>query len=119
MELSALAAEGMYDGKVPAAGIVTGIGRVNGVECMIVANDVRFPGFVYIALFLLRSLQEFELIPIIGLAHRLRSRADRITRSPSRSTSARRKSPRRTNSRASTSVSLSRRLSDLGQMGST
>ena len=31
----------MYDGKVPAAGIVTGIGRVNGVECMIVANDVR------------------------------------------------------------------------------
>lgn len=41
LELSALAAEGMYDGKVPAAGIVTGIGRVNGVECMIVANDVR------------------------------------------------------------------------------
>jgi hypothetical protein len=31
----------MYDGKVPAAGIVTGIGRVNGIECMIVANDVR------------------------------------------------------------------------------
>lgn len=41
LELSALAADGMYDGKVPAAGIVTGIGRVNGVECMIVANDVR------------------------------------------------------------------------------
>ena len=47
LELSALAAEGMYDGKVPAAGIVTGIGRVNGVECMIVANDVRSQAFLH------------------------------------------------------------------------
>lgn len=30
LELSSLAGEGMYDGKVPAGGIVTGIGRVNG-----------------------------------------------------------------------------------------
>lgn len=40
LELSALAAHGMYEGEdVPAAGIVTGIGTVEGVMCMIVAND--------------------------------------------------------------------------------
>ncbi|GAA6052056.1 hypothetical protein JCM3770_002343 [Rhodotorula araucariae] len=47
LELSALAAEGMYDGKVPGAGIVTGIGRVNGVECMVVANDATVKGGSY------------------------------------------------------------------------
>ena len=39
LELSALAAEGMYDDEVPAAGIVTGVGRVDGQPVMIVAND--------------------------------------------------------------------------------
>lgn len=40
LELSALAAHGVYDGEdVPSAGIVTGIGQVEGVACMIVAND--------------------------------------------------------------------------------
>jgi 3-methylcrotonyl-CoA carboxylase beta subunit len=40
LELSALAAHDMYgDEDVPAAGIVTGIGTVEGVMCMIVAND--------------------------------------------------------------------------------
>src|SRR5690554_7617733 len=39
LELGAFAAWGMYSGDVAAAGIVTGIGRVSGVECMIVAND--------------------------------------------------------------------------------
>lgn len=40
LELSALAAHGVYEGEdVPAAGIVTGIGTVEGVMCMIVAND--------------------------------------------------------------------------------
>ena len=38
--MSQLAAYDLYgDEEVPAAGIITGIGRVNGVECMIVAND--------------------------------------------------------------------------------
>src|SRR5580698_3911041 len=36
LELSQLAAYGMYDGEVPGAGIVTGIGRVSGRECVIV-----------------------------------------------------------------------------------
>ncbi|CAN5740223.1 carboxyl transferase domain-containing protein [soil metagenome] len=39
LELSPLAAEGMYDDEVPSAGIVTGVGRVDGQPVMIVAND--------------------------------------------------------------------------------
>ena len=47
LELSQLAAFGMYDGEVPGAGIVTGIGRVSGVECVIVANDATVKGGTY------------------------------------------------------------------------
>ncbi|RLN58565.1 hypothetical protein BBJ29_008099 [Phytophthora kernoviae] len=39
LELSPLAADGVYETDVPSAGIVTGIGRINGVECMILGND--------------------------------------------------------------------------------
>src|SRR5581483_4307392 len=39
LELSPLAANEMYDGEAPAAGIVTGIGRVRQRECLIIAND--------------------------------------------------------------------------------
>ncbi|WMS88263.1 carboxyl transferase domain-containing protein [Pleionea litopenaei] len=47
LELSQLAAYDMYDNQVPSAGIITGIGRVNGVECMIVANDATVKGGTY------------------------------------------------------------------------
>jgi 3-methylcrotonyl-CoA carboxylase beta subunit len=47
LELSALAAYGMYDGKAHGAGIVTGIGRVSGHEVMIVANDATVKGGSY------------------------------------------------------------------------
>ncbi len=47
LELSQLAAFGMYDDEVPAAGIITGIGRVSGRECMIVANDATVKGGTY------------------------------------------------------------------------
>ena len=47
LELSPLAAYGMYDGSVPAAGIVTGIGRVSGKEVVIVANDATVKGGTY------------------------------------------------------------------------
>ncbi len=47
LELSQLAAYGMYDNQVPAAGIITGIGRVSGRECMIVANDATVKGGTY------------------------------------------------------------------------
>jgi 3-methylcrotonyl-CoA carboxylase beta subunit len=47
LELSPLAADGMYDGAVPSAGIVTGVGRVSGRECVIVANDATVKGGTY------------------------------------------------------------------------
>jgi 3-methylcrotonyl-CoA carboxylase beta subunit len=47
LELSQLAAFGMYAGEVPAAGIVTGIGRVLGRECVVVANDATVKGGTY------------------------------------------------------------------------
>lgn len=48
LELSALAGHGVYDGEdVPAGGIITGIGTVEGVNCMIVANDSTVKGGTY------------------------------------------------------------------------
>ncbi len=47
LELSPLAATGMYDDAVPAAGVVTGIGRVEGRECVVVANDATVKGGTY------------------------------------------------------------------------
>src|SRR4051812_45288440 len=47
LELSPLAATGMYDDAVPSAGIVTGIGRVSGRECVVVANDATVKGGTY------------------------------------------------------------------------
>jgi acetyl-CoA carboxylase carboxyltransferase component len=47
LECSPLAAYDMYDGEAPAAGIVTGIGRVSGREAMIVANDATVKGGTY------------------------------------------------------------------------
>src|ERR1700749_3870126 len=39
LELSPLAADGLYNGDAPSAGIITGVGRVSGRECVIVTND--------------------------------------------------------------------------------
>src|SRR5258708_12793500 len=47
LELSAFAAHGMYDGAVPAAGIVTGIGHIRGRECVVIANDSTVKGGTY------------------------------------------------------------------------
>lgn len=47
LEIAPLAADGMYDDECPAAGIITGIGRVSGRECMIVANDATVKGGTY------------------------------------------------------------------------
>ena len=47
LELSPLAAGGKHDNEVPAAGIVTGVGRVSGRECVIVANDSTVKGGTY------------------------------------------------------------------------
>ncbi len=47
LELSPLAADGMYDGAAPGAGLVTGIGRVSGREVLLIANDVTVKGGTY------------------------------------------------------------------------
>ena len=47
LELSQLAAYGLYGNEVPSAGIVTGIGRISGRECVIVANDATVKGGTY------------------------------------------------------------------------
>ncbi|MFO1053605.1 MAG: carboxyl transferase domain-containing protein [Planctomycetota bacterium] len=48
LELSPLAAHGLYDGEAPSAGVVTGIGLVDGREVMIVANDATVKGGTYL-----------------------------------------------------------------------
>lgn len=57
LELSQLAAHEVYGEEVPAAGIITGIGRVNGVECMIVANDATVKGGSYYPLTVKKHLR--------------------------------------------------------------
>ena len=47
LEFSQFAAFDMYDNQVPSAGIISGIGRVNGQECVIVANDATVKGGTY------------------------------------------------------------------------
>src|SRR5438552_16926409 len=47
LELSALAAGGLYDNEIPSAGIVTGVGVISGRECVIVANDATVKGGTY------------------------------------------------------------------------
>src|SRR5882672_3726679 len=44
LEIAPLAADGMYDDECPSAGLITGIGRIAGRECMIVANDATVKG---------------------------------------------------------------------------
>ncbi|GGP66560.1 methylcrotonoyl-CoA carboxylase [Shewanella algicola] len=47
LEISQFAAYEVYDEEVPAAGVIAGIGRVSGVECMIIANDATVKGGTY------------------------------------------------------------------------
>src|SRR5690242_21540827 len=47
LELSALAANGIYDDEAPSAGIVTGIGTIEGTTCVVVANDATVKGGTY------------------------------------------------------------------------
>jgi 3-methylcrotonyl-CoA carboxylase beta subunit len=61
LEFSALAAHGMYGGEVPAGGIVTGIGRVSGRECVIVANDATVKGGTYFPITVKKHLRAQEI----------------------------------------------------------
>jgi 3-methylcrotonyl-CoA carboxylase beta subunit len=61
LELSPLAADGLYDGEAPAAGIITGIGRVAGRECVIVANDATVKGGTYYPVTVKKHLRAQEV----------------------------------------------------------
>jgi 3-methylcrotonyl-CoA carboxylase beta subunit len=61
LELSQLAAFGLYDNEVPAAGIVTGVGRVAGRECVIVANDATVKGGTYFPITVKKHLRAQEI----------------------------------------------------------
>jgi acetyl-CoA carboxylase carboxyltransferase component len=61
LELSPLAAYGMYDDAAPAAGIVTAIGQIHGRHCMIVANDATVKGGTYYPLTVKKHLRAQEI----------------------------------------------------------
>ncbi|RGA01295.1 methylcrotonoyl-CoA carboxylase, partial [Microbispora triticiradicis] len=61
LELSPLAATGMYDDQAPAAGIITGVGRVGGREVVIVANDATVKGGTYYPMTVKKHLRAQEV----------------------------------------------------------
>jgi acetyl-CoA carboxylase carboxyltransferase component len=61
LELNALAAWELYDGQAPSAGIVTGIGVIEGRECVIVANDATVKGGSYFPLTVKKHLRAQEV----------------------------------------------------------
>ena len=67
LELNALAANGLYDDDAPAAGVVTGIGVVEGRECVIVANDATVKGGTYYPLTVKKHLRAQEVARQNGL----------------------------------------------------
>ena len=61
LEIGALAAFGLYDDEAPAAGLITGIGRVSGREVMILANDATVKGGVYFPMTVKKHLRAQEI----------------------------------------------------------
>ncbi len=61
LELSQLAAYGMYGGEVPSAGIITGIGRIMGRECIVVTNDATVKGGTYYPVTVKKHLRAQEI----------------------------------------------------------
>ena len=61
LELSQLAATGLYDDEAPAAGLITGIGRVSGRECLVVCNDPTVKGGTYFPVTVKKHLRAQEI----------------------------------------------------------
>jgi len=61
LELSSLAATGLYDGEAPGAGLITGIGRIAGRECLIVCNDATVKGGTYYPMTVKKHLRAQEI----------------------------------------------------------
>ena len=61
LELSPLAANEMYEGEAPAAGVITGVGRVQQRECVIIANDATVKGGTYFPITVKKHLRAQEI----------------------------------------------------------
>jgi 3-methylcrotonyl-CoA carboxylase beta subunit len=61
LEVAPLAADGMYDDECPGAGMIVGVGRVSGRECMIVANDATVKGGTYYPITVKKHLRAQEI----------------------------------------------------------
>ncbi len=61
LEVGATAAHGMYDGAAPCAGVIAGVGRVNGVEVMVVCNDATVKGGTYYPMTVKKHLRAQEI----------------------------------------------------------
>jgi len=61
LELSQLAANGMYSGDIHGAGVISGIGRVSGRECMVVCNDATIKGGTYYPMTVKKHLRAQEI----------------------------------------------------------
>jgi 3-methylcrotonyl-CoA carboxylase beta subunit len=61
LEFSSLAAHGMYESQAPSAGIITGIGRVSGIETLVIANDATVKGGTYFPMTVKKHLRAQEI----------------------------------------------------------
>lgn len=61
LEFSTLAAHGLYDNSAPSAGIITGIGRIQGTECVLVVNDATVKGGTYFPITVKKHLRAQEI----------------------------------------------------------
>ncbi len=67
LEVGATAAHGMYDGAAPCAGVIAGVGRVNGVEVMVVCNDATVKGGTYYPMTVKKHLRAQEIAEVCNL----------------------------------------------------
>ena len=61
LEVGALAAHGLYGGAAPAAGVIAGVGKVQGIDCMIVCNDATVKGGTYFPMSVKKHLRAQEI----------------------------------------------------------
>ncbi|MDP6674462.1 MAG: carboxyl transferase domain-containing protein, partial [Gammaproteobacteria bacterium] len=61
LEIGGLAAHGVYEDELPGAGLICGIGRIHGLECMVVANDATVRGGTYYPLTVKKHLRAQEI----------------------------------------------------------
>ncbi|MEY4429964.1 MAG: hypothetical protein RLZZ182_2653, partial [Pseudomonadota bacterium] len=61
LEVAPLAALNLYDGQAPGAGVIAGIGRIHGTECMVVCNDATVKGGTYFPLTVKKHLRAQEI----------------------------------------------------------